>query len=217
VAELSHDLDQLEAQCLYALWLNCADLATADNLVSAEEVGKKLDAAFKTVEALKKSPNRPNRIGKKLNQLCERGFATMTPIDTADGRAGRPQRGYKIAPSNKIVKTPATAAALHYLLNHRLLPIPQQDFMDEVLAQNLHDHKSDTPLSQTDLERHLEHCIGLGYIIRMIDDDRVLFNVGDRTRQEVHYLRYLSTHAQRKPPQQADDKAKTPDVNKTAT
>jgi hypothetical protein len=210
VAELLQHLDPLEAHCLYALWLSYTDSSTTDKHISAEDVGKK-------VNTLKNTTVRPARIARKLNQLYERGFVTTATIDPDSGRAGRPMRGYKIAPSDKIVKWPATAAALHYLLNHDLLPIPQEHFIEEVLAQHLHDHRNKTPLSQTDLEKHIDHCITLGYIIRINENDRVLLNVGDRTRWEVHYLLHLSTHAQRKPPQQAGSRHTTEDIDKTAT
>lgn len=209
MAELSPDIDPLEAQCLYVLWLrHQADESSSDDLVSAEQVAADL-------QMLRGGEIRVTRVLNKLNQLEQRGFVTASFINREDGTAGRRLRGFRIASSDRIVKWPATGAVLHFLLHHDLLPVPYSSFTEEALAKNFQDHKTKTQLTKSDLDRQIDYSVNRGYIIRERDNGDTL-NVGDRTRWEVHYLRLLGLHAVpgtdlstilRKPPGVSDQSA----------
>jgi hypothetical protein len=214
VPDLSSDIDTLEAQCLYVLWLRHQeyDSTTSDDPLSSEQVRAEL-------AKLKGSTVRVSRVLDRLTRLTERGFATSSVISRDDGTAGRRVRGFRIASSDKIVKWAATAAVLHFLLHHELLPIPHALFIDEVLAKGFVDHKTMSPLTKSDLDRQIEYSLRRGYMMREKETaETYLLNVGERTKWEVHYLKLLSNHAQpgadltailRKPPSVSPESGST--------
>ena len=189
VAKLSPDLDILEAECLHALWLRSQPGAVSpDEPVSAEEVASDLRTKIPHLKE--------NKVMESLDTLVLRTLATAHKKKRTSGRPGRHLRGFKIATSDKIVTWPATAAMLDFVSHHRMLPLTQHYFNEEVLARGFVDHKSGVALTNADLERQAQYCFGRGYLVRELTDGTAFINIGDRTRREVHYIKLLGNHAQ---------------------
>jgi hypothetical protein len=185
------DIDLLEAQCLYALWLRSLPIdPSPDEPVSVDDI-------LADVQVLA-SDNSISRdwILIRLKQLVSREYASLAKI-ARSGRAGRKGRGFKIASSDKILKLPVTAAALDFLVHHDSLPLPNTMFFDEVLTKRFFDHKSNAELNSLSLDNQIRYCLDRGYIVREKEaGDGYLMNAGPRTKSEIIYLRLLGGHAQ---------------------